>query len=115
MSVEVDEFIATRVLPQYRDIAARLRALMAECAPDAEEVISYGIPMWKRKRMLAVLSPTKKGITFALSQGAHFEDRYGLLEGVGTRSKNVRMKSLADWNDEALRYYIAQALQHDDR
>ncbi len=113
-SPEVDAFIATKVLPDYRDIAERLRALMAECAPDAREVIAYGVPMWRRKKMIAVLSPTKKGITFALSEGASFEDRYGLLEGVGKRSKNVRMKSLADWNDEALRDYIAQAIAHDD-
>ena len=115
MTKEVDDFVASKVLPQYRDIAERLRALMRECVPDAFEVISYGVPMWRRKKMLAVLSPTKKGITFALSQGASFEDRYGLLEGVGNRSKNVRMKTVADINDEALRYYIAQAVTHDDR
>lgn len=115
MSKEVDEFVAAKVLPQYRDIAERLRALMAECAPDAREVMGYGVPMWRMKRMIAVLSPTKKGITFALSEGASFEDKFGLLEGVGHRSKNVRMKSLDDWNDEALRYYIAQAVACDDR
>lgn len=112
---DVDAFIAEKVLPQYRGIAEKLRALMADCAPEAREVISYGVPMWRLKRMIAVLSPTKKGITFALSQGAHFEDRYGLLEGVGNRSKNVRMKSLDDWNEEALRYYVAQAIAHDER
>lgn len=115
MTSEVDDFVATKVLPEYRAIAERLRFLMKECVPDSREVISYGVPMWRRKRMLAVISPTKKGITFALAQGAHFEDRYGLLEGVGTRSKNVRMKKLEDINEEALRYYIAQAVAHDDR
>lgn len=115
MNPDVDAFIAEKVLPQYRDIAQKLRALMAECAPEAREVISYGVPMWRIERMIAVLSPTQKGITFALSQGASFEDRYGLLEGVGNRSKNVRMKSLDDWNDEALRDYIAQAIVHDAR
>jgi uncharacterized protein YdhG (YjbR/CyaY superfamily) len=49
---------------KFIDIVMALRTLMKECAPDAKEVISYGIPAYKGKRMLAVISPTKKGITF---------------------------------------------------
>lgn len=110
----VDEFVEKRVLPEYRDVVAELRRLMREYAPDATELISYGVPMYRRHRGLAVISPTKQGITFAFSRGAGFEDRYGLLEGVGKRSKNVRMKSLKDLNRAALRYYIKQALTLDD-
>ena len=49
-----------------------------------KEVLTYGIFGWKGKRMLAVVSPTKKDITFAFSRGAEFEDKYGLLQGDGT-------------------------------
>jgi len=111
----VDDFVTQRVLPQYWDIVAELRELMRECAPDAKEILSYGVPMYRRRRTLAVISPTKKGITFAFSRGAEFEDEYGLLEGVGRVSKNVRMKDLKEVNQEALRYYIKQALEFDDR
>ena len=109
----VDEFVETKVLPEYRDIVSMLRELMREMAPDAKEMISYGIPAYKRKRIIAVISPTKKGITFAFSRGAEFEDKYGLLEGVGKVSKNVRIKSVDAVNKEALRYYIKQALKLD--
>ena len=109
----VDEFVETKVLPEYRDIVSMLRELMREMAPDAKEMISYGIPAYKRKRIIAVISPTKKGITFAFSRGAEFEDKYGLLEGVGKVSKNVRIKSMDTVNKEALRYYIKQALKLD--
>ena len=109
----VDEFVETKVLPEYRDIVSMLRKLMREMAPDAKEMISYGIPAYKRKRIIAVISPTKKGITFAFSRGAEFEDKYGLLEGVGKVSKNVRIKSMDTLNKEALRYYIKQALKLD--
>jgi hypothetical protein len=54
---------------------------MRDCAPNAAEIISYGIPACKGKRILVVISPTKKGITFAFSRGADFEDKTGLLEG----------------------------------
>ena len=114
-AMSVDAFVRARVLPEYRDIVAEIRKLMREAVPDATETISYGIPTYRRKRALAVISPTKQGITFAFSRGAEFEDRYGLLEGVGKVSKNVRMKSVKDVNKTALRYYVRQAIALDDR
>lgn len=111
----VEEFIQARVLPEYHDIVDMLRRLMRETAHDAQEVLTYGILGWRGRRMLAVISPTKKGITFAFSRGAEFEDKYGLLEGVGKVSKNVRIDRLENADREALKYYIAQALQHDER
>ena len=83
--------------------------LRLEASPSACETPS------KRKRILVVISPTKKGITFAFSRGADFENKYGLLEGVGKVSKNVRMSDLKQVNKTALRYYIKQALAFDNR
>lgn len=111
----VDEFVKTKVLPQYQDVVSMLRALMREMAPDAKEVISYGIPVYKKKHILAVISPTKKDITFAFSRGAEFEDKYGLLKGVGKVSKHVKIKSMDTVNKEALKYYIKQALELDSK
>ncbi|WXG45977.1 MAG: DUF1801 domain-containing protein [Candidatus Atabeyarchaeum deiterrae] len=62
-------------------------------------------------RILAVISPTKKDIIFAFSRGAEFEDKYGLLQGVGKVSKHVKIKDLKDVNKDALRYFIKQALE----
>jgi len=109
----VDEFVQTRVLPEYRDIVMAIRTLMKECAPDATELISYGIPAYRGRRILAVISPTKEGITFSFSRGAEFKDRYGLLEGAGKVSKNVRIRRLSELDETALRYYIRQALDLD--
>jgi len=111
----VDDFVKTKVLPEFQPVVALIRELMRECAPSAQETISYGIPAFKAKRILAVISPTKKDITFAFSRGAEFEDRYGLLRGVGKVSKHVKIKNLAQVNEEALRYYIQQALELDGK
>lgn len=109
----IDEFIAQRVLPEHRPTVAALRALMRKAAPSAKEVITYGILAWKAKKMLAVISPTKKDVTFAFSRGAEFEDKYDLLQGVGTVSKHVKIKDAKDIDEKALRYYIKQALEFD--
>ncbi len=111
--ITVDEFVKTKVLPEFQPVVGALRKLLHKYAPDAREFMSYGIPNYKGKRGIAVISPAKTHITLAFSRGADFEDDYGLLEGVGKVSKNVRFKALKDINEDALRYYIKQALEFD--
>jgi hypothetical protein len=111
----VDDFVITKVLPEFHPIVAMIRELMKEYAPEVQEIISYGIPSYRAKRIIAVISPTKKDITFAFLRGADFEDKYGLLKGVGKVSKHVKLKKLADVNQDALRYYIRQALELDKK
>ena len=111
----VDEFVQARVLPRFHPVVAMIRELMKECAPNVQELISYGIPAYRGKRILAVISPTKKDITFSFSRGVQFEDKYGLLRGVGKSSKHVKLKDAATANREALRYYIKQALELDKK
>ena len=56
----VDEFVNTRVLPEFRPVVTAVRELMREAAPKAEEMISYGIPAYKVKRIIAVIRPYQK-------------------------------------------------------
>lgn len=114
-NISVDDFVNTRVLPELRLIVELIRKLMKEYAPGAGEIISYGIPAYRVNRIIAVISPTKKDITLAFSQGAKFEDKYKLLRGVGKVSKNLKFKQLSDINREVLYYYIQQALELDSR
>jgi hypothetical protein len=112
----VDEFVAHKVLPEFHDIVAMLRELMRECAPDATERISYGLPMWNGKQTpLAWISPTKQDITFGFTFGVEFDDGYELLKGVGKHARHVKIEKLADANQDALRYYIQQAVERDAR
>ena len=111
--ITVDEFVKTKVLPKYQPIVEELRKLIRQMAPQAQEVMSYGIPNYRGKRGMAVISPAKTYITLAFSRGAAFEDKYGLLEGVGKVSKNLRFRDMKDINEEALQYYIRQALKFD--
>jgi hypothetical protein len=111
--ITVDDFVNTKVLPEFRPVVEMLRRLMRENAPGVREFMSYGIPNYKGNRGLAVISPTKKNITFAFSKGAEFEDEYGLLQGVGHVSKHIKLKTVDDVPQEALIYYINQALKLD--
>jgi hypothetical protein len=111
----VDEFVESKVLPEFRPIVAAIRSLMKECAPNAQEVISYGIPTYGLKRPLAWINPSKTGVTFGFREGVNFEDRYHLLRGTAKHAKHVRMKNLGEVNEAALKYYITQAVNLDKR
>jgi hypothetical protein len=111
----VDEFVNTKVLPEFREVVAEIRKGMKELAPQAEELITYGIPGYRVTRMIAVISPTKKDITLAFSRGAEMEDKYGLLKGVGKVSKNLKFKKASEVDKEVLAYYVKQAQELDKR
>jgi hypothetical protein len=91
----VDEFVAGNVLPEFRPVVAAIRTLMRECAPDAQETIGYGMPVYKGNKLFAWINPTKKDITFGFSRGTQMEGRYGLLGGTAKGSRHVRMKTWA--------------------
>lgn len=111
----VDEFVAEKVQPEFHDIVAMLREMMHECAPDATETVSYGMPMWKGRWPLAWISPNKAGITFGFTYGREFDDPYGLLKGDGKHARHVKIRKLADANRDALRHYVRQALDFDQK
>ena len=115
MTLTVDEYVKTEILPEHQAIVKAIRDLMRECAPNAKEYIGYGIPVWKAKKIFAVISPNKKAITFSFTHGTEFEDKYGLLKGVGKLAKHVKIKDVQEihLNEAALRYYIQQALEID--
>jgi uncharacterized protein YdhG (YjbR/CyaY superfamily) len=109
----VDKFVETKVQPELRAVVAELRKLMKEHAPQAQELISYGIPMYALKKPIAWINPSTASVTLGFREGAQFEDRYHLLRGAAKHAKHIRLKNLADVNPTALEYYIKQAVKLD--
>lgn len=109
----VDEYIKEKVRPEDLGMLEQLRNLMRSTAPNANEIISYGVIMWRGKRGLWVINPTKNGLTLSFSQGASFDDPYHLLTGAGKVAKTIWLQQPSDINEEALRFYMTQALKYD--
>lgn len=113
----VDDFVAQKVLPEYRPIVARFRKLITNEYPELTESMRggteayYGVPVYKLRTTAVTISPTKQGITFNFATGATFEDKYNLLEGLGKTTKNWRVKDLSSFNKTIARYYIDQSLE----
>lgn len=112
-TMTVDEFVETKVLPEYLPVVESIRRLMKDTAPEVQEIFSYGMPCFKRKYILAYLTPNKQGITFSFVHGRLFEDKYGLLRGKAKWARFVKIKRVGEINQAALRYYINQAVALD--
>jgi hypothetical protein len=109
----VDGYVEQKVLPQYRDLADAIRRRMRQLAPDAVEEIAYTMPCYKGNRIFAYFNANKTGITLSFTYGRQFEDKFNLLRGSGKEARQIKVKSLAALNDEALQYYVKQALAID--
>lgn len=109
----VDEWVATNVPAQYRDLVAELRAVLKKNMPGAEEVVSYNMPVYRYEKPIAWINAGKSGISVGFRDGTQIDDRYRLLKGTGKGARNVSMKKVEDVNRAALRDYIMQAVKLD--
>jgi hypothetical protein len=121
ISDQVDAFVEARILPAYRPIFAAFRALVRTDFPQLTEEMrggtdAYpGVPVYRLNRIVVTVSPTKKGLTINFTDGGRFDDPYGLLEGVGHKTRNVRWSKSEQFDADALRSYLRQAVEADSR
>ena len=116
----IDDFIKNKIKAEYQPVFLKFRALVNNKFPFLKEEMRggtekyYAVPVYRHRRIIITVSPTQKGITFSFTDGKLFEDAYGLLEGQGNKSLNLRISNADAWNDELLEYYIIQAVSIDD-
>ena len=77
---EVDKYIS-QYPPPMQKLLEELRGWIQKLAPESEEVISYGIPIYKYKGMLVGFGGAKNHCSFFLCSGSflseHLEDIKG--------------------------------------
>ncbi len=114
LQICVDDFIKQNINPKFHPVVSLIRDIMVRNAPEAKEVMAYGIPAFRRKKIITVISPTKSDITLSFTNGASCEDKYQKLAGVGKKSKYIKFKKTEDIDEAVLVYYIKQAIKFDD-
>lgn len=113
------QFMEKRVQEKHRPIVEAFRTLMRQVAPDAEERMRggteayYSVPVYRVKRDIVAISPSKSGVTFSFAKGTAFDDPFKLLRGTGKLSRNVLVRNLDEFHEEALSHYIRQAVKFD--
>jgi len=106
---EVDRLIDGLPEPQ-RAIVRRLRAAIREVAPDLEESVKWGAPVYGRgSRNLLSLIPHRAHVNLQVFNGAAAPDPEGLLEGTGKGLRHVKCRTLADAERPGLRALMLEA------
>ena len=110
-----DEVIA-KASPEVQALARVARELLAEVMPGITEVpwarqkiAGYGVGPKKMSEHFCYLAPFKNHLNFGFMYGAHLPDPENLLEGSGADLRHVKIRSLADLEQPALRQLVEEA------
>jgi hypothetical protein len=83
--------------PEIRDLAERLRAVVAEAVPEATErvrtgwrLIGYDVRVGRRTRYFAFVAPEPEHVHLGFGYGVWMADPDGLLQGAHLDLKKVR-------------------------
>lgn len=117
-AIETFEEMVSSCTPPIQEIARRLRALVQEIDPDVVEVIwlrqqiaGYGVGPKKMSEHYTYIAPQSAHVNLGFYYGAHLPDPEGRMGGSGRNMRHVKVRSLDDAADPALKALVAAALQ----
>ena len=105
--------------PLVAELATALRVLVREVDPDVVEVpwprqgtVGFGIGPRKFSEHYAYLALHPRHVNLGFNQGAELPDPAGLLGGEGALLKHLRVTSLEQVHDPAIRDLLVEAKAH---
>jgi hypothetical protein len=118
----IDEFL--NYLPaDERKIVDRLRAIVQETVPEADERLSYNVPYYRRHAHICYIWPgsvawagkTKQGVQLGFTQGAHMDDPRGYLDCGGRKQVCMRVyRDAGEIEPDIVRELLAEAVRVDE-
>lgn len=113
----VEEMVAA--LPkEERVLVNRLRLLVAECIPKAEEKAYYdwAVPFYRHHKLICYIWPYQsKGVQLGFNQGYLMSNHDGALEAEGRKQVYVLyIKSLKDLDERQVRALLYEASMIDE-
>ena len=92
-------------------IAHRLREMIFEILPEAQETVYLGwrIALYKEITEICGIQPANDRCNFYLTKGAFLRDPHGLLEGTGKSIRHVKVRSVVGLPIDDLQELIRQA------
>jgi len=110
---DVEGFLRDREGP-VGDLARRLRKIVHDAVPDAEEGMKWGVPFFVRKGPLCYISPARRHVTFGLARGVEIDDTSGRLCGTGKSPIRKAEIRPGDLPEADVRGWLAQAVALDE-
>lgn len=113
------EEVISEVVSEMQEIAHALRALLADVMPNITEVpwgnqkiAGYGVGPKKMSEQFCYIAPYKKHVNLGFYYGSDLDDPEGLLEGGGKALRHIKVRSLQQVQDDAVRKLVEQASTH---
>ena len=96
--------------PTHRRVLNALRIIILQAGPQIEETIKYNIPFYSYHGRLCFLNTRDGVVELGFCQGAFLSNEQEYLVGEGKEVRHVRMKSLADIDQDALQVLLQEAI-----
>jgi uncharacterized protein YdhG (YjbR/CyaY superfamily) len=101
----IDEYLAFQP-EKVMEVLENLRQIIRETAPEAEEVISYGIPAYKYHGMLVYFAAYKKHCSLFAGNGALTEQMQEQLKAYKTSKGTIQFTVEKPLPDELVREIV---------
>ena len=113
------EDVVAEANSEMKKIAYALRALLAEIMPNITEVpwghqktVGYGVGRKKMSEHFCYIAPFKNYVNLGFFYGADLPDPDGLLDGGGKLLRHIKIHSIDDLENPAIRKLIEEASVH---
>jgi hypothetical protein len=106
----VDGYIAS-LEPWQADIARKVRRIVGESAPHAQETFKWAQPVYEMNGPFAYLKAFKSAVNFGFWRGADLKDPLGLLQGSGEKMRHVKLSNPDEIDAAALADFVKQAVE----
>jgi uncharacterized protein YdhG (YjbR/CyaY superfamily) len=109
----IDEYLAFQP-EKVMEALENLRQIIRETAPEAEEVISYGIPAYKYHGMLVYFAAYKKHCSLFAGNGALTEQMQEVLKAYKTSKGTIQFTVEKPLPDELVREIVKIRMQQNE-
>lgn len=95
----VEDYINQQPSPQ-KEILLKLRTIILETFPDAEEEVKWGVPTYKQGKYYLVSLKDHVNIGFSIKGLS--ENELGFVEGSGKTMRHLKIRTLADIDEQRI-------------
>jgi hypothetical protein len=115
MTDPVEEFLSS-YSGEIRAIIGELRKIARNAMPGAHEFLYYDAVNYSLNDSplgrICYISPMQTGVTLGFLFGARLDDKHGMLEGNGKRARHIKIRTLAEAKNPALKELLKAAWAH---
>ena len=93
------------------DVAARVRNVVTNTAPEAKESIKWAQPVYEINGPFCYMKAFINSVNFGFWRGIDIDDPKGLLQGSGDKMRHVKLEGVDDVDEETFASFVSQAVK----